>query len=295
MKTDFEQKLTKRTKGKIVVPLVFFCSVRSFHITQIRPRSGKPNLKMETNRPMIISQPAMKRTLHLAAACLALATVVALLSRPAHAGLQEGVAAYEAGNLPLAVKEFRAAAETNDVNCQYNLALMYERGIGVAKDEKQARAWYQKAAKQGNSSAQFNLGVLYENGRGGGVDFAKANQWYRKAAVQGDALAIGNLGMLYIRGDGVKVDKVAGVALLLRSATLDNSPENYAKRNLAATRGLTAKIIAAAQKLDAEMSDAKNLLVPLDQYLKSAATNAAVHSTNAAAIKTNRAVHLKEP
>ncbi|MCU0786349.1 MAG: sel1 repeat family protein [Verrucomicrobia bacterium] len=237
----------------------------------------------------------IKRPRRFAVVSLALVTVVTLLSRPARAGLQEGVAAYEAGNLPLAVKEFRTAAETNDANCQYNLALMYEQGIGVAKDEREARTWYRKAAEQGNSNAQFNLGVLYENGRGGDVDFTRANQWYRKAALQGDALAIGNLGMLYIRGDGVKVDQVAGMALLLRSATLDSSPENYAKRNLAAIQGLTSAIVAAAQKLSSEMRDANNLLVPLDARLKSNLTNAVLSVTNAAAMHTNSAVNLKSP
>lgn len=231
----------------------------------------------------------MKQTFSLAAVRLALAAVGIIVSSRAWAGLQEGVAAYETNNLPLAVKEFRSGAETNDANCQYNLALMYEQGIGVAKDEKEAVAWYRKAAEQGNANAQFNLGVLYENGRGTTVDFAQANQWYRRAAVQGDALAIGNLGMLYLRGDGVKVDKVAGVALLLRSATLDSSPENYAKRNLAATRGLTQEIIAAAQKLSSEMSEAKNPLVPLDQHLNSSATNTAAIGTNAAAAMTTNA------
>ena len=50
--------------------------------------------------------------------------------------------------------------------------------------------------------------------------------WYRKAAEQGDVLAIVNLGMLYIRGDGVRINKVAGVALLIQSATLDGLPKN---------------------------------------------------------------------
>ncbi len=204
-----------------------------------------------------------------------MAAVVSLLSSPALAGLQEGVAAYEAGNLPLAVKEFRAAAEKGEADCQFNLALMYEKGIGVTKDEKEAVVWYRKAAEQGNSSAQFNLGVLYENGRGSAVDFAQANQCYRKAAVQGDALAIGNLGMLYLRGDGVKVDKIAGLALLLQSAAMDSSPENHAKQNLSTTRGLTAEIVAAAQALSAELGKAKNLLIPLDQYLNTTTTNAA--------------------
>lgn len=116
----------------------------------------------------------VKRPLHLATTRLTLAAVFGLLSGPARAGLEEGVAAYQAGNLPLAVSEFRTAAEKGEADCQFNLALMYEQGIGMAKDEKQAVVWYRKSAEQGNSNAQFNLGVLYENGRGTAVDFAQA-------------------------------------------------------------------------------------------------------------------------
>jgi TPR repeat protein len=144
---------------------------------------------------------------------------------------------------------------------------MYEQGIGVRKDERQSIVWYRKAAEQGNSNAQFNLAVLYENGRGSAVDFAQANHWYREAVAQGDALAIGNLGMLYMRGQGVQADKIAGLALLLLSATMDNSPQNRARQNVAMTKGLTAKMIAEAQTLMAELSDAENIFVPLDQYL----------------------------
>ena len=211
----------------------------------------------------------MKYTIYLAASRLALAVIAGLLISPTQAGLEEGVAAYQAGNPQLAAKEFRAAAEKGDSNCQFNLALMHEQGMGLAKDEKEALVWYKKAAEQGNSNAQFNLGVLYENGRGTAVDFAQANQWYRKAAAQGDTLAIGNLGMLYVRGDGVPVNKIAGVALLLRSATLDSSPANHAKQNITATKGLSVEMVTAAQSLSDSLGKAKDLLIPLDEYLKS--------------------------
>jgi len=191
-----------------------------------------------------------------------------LVSTTAFADFDAGIAAYQANDLPLAYKEFRAAAGTGHADSQFNVALMHEKGIGVEKDEKQAVVWYEKSARQGNAPAQFNLGVLYENGRGTGVDFAKANEWYRKASVLGDPLAIGNLGMLYVRGDGVKVNQVAGVALLLVSVTLDPSPENNAKMNISSTRGLTPQLIAAAQTLSGQLGSAKNLLVPLDAYLK---------------------------
>lgn len=180
---------------------------------------------------------------------------------------EAGLAAYNANNLPLAYSEFLAAAKEGHIDSQFNVALMHENGIGVVKDEKEAVVWYRKAAEQGSSLAQFNLGVLYENGRGTKVNFAEANEWYRQAAVQGDPLAIGNLGMLYIRGDGVPVNKIAGLALLLQSVTLDSSPANNAKQNITGTPGLTPQMIQEAQALADKMNKAKNLLTPLDQHL----------------------------
>ena len=194
-------------------------------------------------------------------------TVEAHAQDKGNTNFEAGVAAYQANDLPLAYKTFLAAAKEGHVDSQFNVALMYEQGIGVGKDEKEAVVWYGKAAAQGSAAAQFNLGVLYENGRGTKIDFVKANEWYRKASEQGDALAIGNLGMLYVRGQGVKENKVAGVALLLVSATRDPSPGNHAKQNLTGTRGLTSEMVVAAQALSGELSRAKNLLVPLDQYL----------------------------
>jgi uncharacterized protein len=184
-----------------------------------------------------------------------------------NANFEAGIAAYQANDMPLAYKVFLAAAKEGHADSQFNVALMYERGIGVGKDEKEAAVWYGKAASQGIAAAQFNLGVLFENGRGTKIDFAQANEWYRKASVQGDALAIGNLGMLYVRGQGVKENKIAGAALLLLSATLDPSAENHAKHNLSNIRGLTSEMVVAARALSGEFSSAKNLLMPLDQYL----------------------------
>lgn len=189
-------------------------------------------------------------------------------SSDAQKNFDAGIAAYQANNLKLAFQEFQTAAKNGHADSQFNLGLMYEQGIGTDKDESQAVTWYRESAVQGNSAAQFNLAVLYENGRGTKVDFAKANKWYRSASVQGDALAIGNLGMLYIRGDGVAENKVAGVALLMMSATMDRSPGNLARQNISGTRGLTGEMIAAAQKLSGELSGAKDLNVMLDGYLK---------------------------
>ena len=68
--------------------------------------------------------------------------------------------------------------------------------------------------------------------------------------------------MLYLRGQGVTEDKVAGLALLLLSAKMDNSPENHARQNIMLTRGLTTDMIIAAQNLGLELEKDENLLVP---------------------------------
>ena len=52
------------------------------------------------------------------------------------------------------------AAEQGNADAEYNLAVMYRGGWGVAKDLVQAKAWYQKAAAQGNQSAKYALSKL---------------------------------------------------------------------------------------------------------------------------------------
>jgi TPR repeat protein len=69
----------------------------------------------------------------------------------------------------------------------------YFNGLGVAKDDVQARTWLQKGADLGDVAAQYNLGLFYENGWGVAKDYAQARAWYQKAADQGDADAIESL------------------------------------------------------------------------------------------------------
>ncbi len=71
-----------------------------------------------------------------------------------------------------------------------------------------------------------------------------------------------------MRGYGVKENKVVAMGLLMVSATEDPSPVNQARKIIAATRGLTTEMVWEAQTLSAALSNAQNLLVPLDEYLK---------------------------
>ncbi len=53
-------------------------------------------------------------------------------------------------------------AMNGNSTAQNNLALMYELGLGVDKDEKKALGWWEKAAESGSGIAQLNLAKLIE-------------------------------------------------------------------------------------------------------------------------------------
>ncbi len=118
------------------------------------------------------------------------------------------------GDLPRAEWWLEKAAEQGYASAQYNLAVMYSKGEGVAQDKPQAIKWYEKAAEQGYASAQYNLAVMYSKGEGVAQDKPQAIKWYEKAAEQGDAPAQYNLAVMYSKGEGGKQDKPQAIKWL---------------------------------------------------------------------------------
>ena len=57
-------------------------------------------------------------------------------------------------------------SELQDAEAQFNLGVMYENGLEVTHDYKEAFKWFNLSAKQGCADAQNNLGVMFENGLG---------------------------------------------------------------------------------------------------------------------------------
>ena len=94
-------------------------------------------------------------------------------------------------------------AKQGNPTAQTALGLMYNRGVGVIQDHKEAVKWYNKAAEQGYVDAQYNLGVMYNKGIGVIQDHKEAVKWYSKAAKQGYADAQYDLGIMYLHGVGV--------------------------------------------------------------------------------------------
>lgn len=125
---------------------------------------------------------------HLALFCIAFAT-----AGTCRADLNEGLAAYRAGDYPKALSELQPLAAQGDPTAEKKLAEMYAIGRGVKEDDAQAIAWWAKAADQGDPGAQWELGNEYIAGTRIKRDYGQALRWFRKGAEQGYARAQMNL------------------------------------------------------------------------------------------------------
>ena len=106
----------------------------------------------------------------------------------------------------------RIQAAAGDPGSQFNLALSYKNGEGVAKDLAMAQQWYRKAAQAGYAPAQYNLGVLFANGTDVPRDEKEAAKWLYAAAQNGVFDAQKILIEWYAAGRGVEKSPAKALA-----------------------------------------------------------------------------------
>ena len=131
--------------------------------------------------------------------------------------LDKGLAAYNQKDFKTAVGHFASAAEQDDAEAQYRLAMCYAEGKGVEQNNAKSFEWTLKSAKLGNAKAQCVVGMCYIGGNEVQKDEAEGKKWIEKsipglrvAAEQGDADAQAYLGACY--GDGVGVGQDADLS-----------------------------------------------------------------------------------
>jgi len=105
---------------------------------------------------------------------------------------QEGVTAYEKGDFSAALEKFKPVAEHGHVQAEYYVGIMYLKGQGITKNEKDAGIWLGKAAERGHADAQENLGLIYAKGLGVERDWVQAAKWFSIAAASGKETAANN-------------------------------------------------------------------------------------------------------
>ena len=78
--------------------------------------------------------------------------------------LHSGIMAFEAKHFSRAMQLLSPLAEQGDPEAQYRVAIMYQGGLGMAKNDTQAFKWMREAAEKGHALAQHGLGFMYMEG-----------------------------------------------------------------------------------------------------------------------------------
>jgi TPR repeat protein len=144
-----------------------------------------------------------------------------------------------AGHEAFLKKDYAAAygiwkplADQGNANAQFNLAILYERGLGVRRDLEEAFTLCRLAAAQGLPQAEVELGRMYARGWGTAQRFGEALQWFEKAAEQGDPEGQRNMGWLYDQGYGVARDYTIAAKWYRLAVDHGNAEGQYALANL---------------------------------------------------------------
>ena len=122
------------------------------------------------------------------------------------------------------------AANLDNAEAQYKLALCYENGIGVKQNSNKFIKFITLSANQGHSYAQYHLAYCYKNGIGINKNIDKAIKLYTLSANQGNSNAQNNLAVCYANGIGINKNIDKAIELYTLSANQGNS---YAQFNLA--------------------------------------------------------------
>ncbi len=123
--------------------------------------------------------------------------------------LEDGFQAFTAGNYEQALRFWLPIAEKDNADAQYNLGILYQKGLGVEKNPKAAFIWYKRASANGHTDAMYNLGIMYNKGRVIYRSPKDATKWWKKSAELGNAEAQFNIGVEYFYGRnlGKDIDK----------------------------------------------------------------------------------------
>jgi TPR repeat protein len=118
-----------------------------------------------------------------------------------------------------AVEMLAASAAAGDPYAQVELGNCYYNGVGVTANHGSAALWYFKAGQTGMPEAQEFLGYMYETGDGIVPDQSLATQWYRQAAIHGNVRAMTELGVHLRQGNGTEWNEAEAMEWFEKAAT----------------------------------------------------------------------------
>jgi TPR repeat protein len=102
---------------------------------------------------------------------------------PARDFWDRGWSLYQAGDYAAALPVLNQGGDLGDFDCLETIAYMYDNGLGVPQDHREAVGWYRKAGELGDAKAINELIFRYKKGFFGiQPDAAAAEYWTKKLA-----------------------------------------------------------------------------------------------------------------
>lgn len=157
---------------------------------------------------------------------------------------------------PVAARQLFESAAAQGLPLAYGqLGSIHLQGESAPADPQQALSWYRQGAAAGDPGSLFGLGLMYQNGLGVAANLAQAAKWYRMAAARGHARAKFMLGVMHYQGRGVQKDLVEAYKwFALAQAALPPGPDR--DRSVKAASLIEASL--PAEELEAARASAKN-------------------------------------
>ena len=116
------------------------------------------------------------------------------------------------------------------------IGLRYFYGIGVEKDYKQAKEWFEYGTSYNIGQCYAFLGEIYLHGFGlkkEEIDYKKANSLFNQAILNGEpAMGYSGLGYIYYYGLGVKKDKRESYNYFLKGIRTSGKDSSWATTSL---------------------------------------------------------------
>jgi TPR repeat protein len=122
------------------------------------------------------------------------------------------------------LETLRRLGDEGNADAMYRLGRMYQTGIGVARNDTEAVAWYRKGSAAGNVQAVVALGVALIDGRGAGRDPQEGIRLLRVAADRNSYDAMYRLGIVLSEGKVTAKDTAEAFRLFTRAADAGHVP-----------------------------------------------------------------------
>jgi TPR repeat protein len=131
-----------------------------------------------------------------------------------------------------------------------NLGYMYDKGLGLPRNDYEALKYYKKAAEQKVPQAYINIGLLYERGEGVKENPTEAAKWFQKAVDANLPEGRYRLGLAYMKGHGIEQNYDQAWALFQKAEVQKNCDSLYAMAYMTAHgMGVSADILQAQNKI----------------------------------------------